>query len=455
MIVLPSIRVPVRPIARGPLRLNLRSMLGDGAAFSWMVGIGETYVPAFVLALGLGHVAAGLVATVPLLAGSLLQLAAPRLVRAVGSYRVWVASCAAGQSASLWLMAFLAWNPSWPPSLVFVAAAFYWGMGFAAGPAWNAWAEFLVPKRLRALFFARRVRVCQSFILLGLVTGGVLLRAAPFGLRATFGLLFVSGAVARLVSALLIARQTDRCSREPRAPSSDRTSAFPWRGSGARLVFYLMCVQVGVYLAGPYFTPYMLTKLRLPYFEYMLLLSAAFLGKIVALPWFGAYAKRAGANRLLWLGGIGIVPVAAAWIVSDSFTYLLAMQFVCGVVWAAHELAVFLLFFEAIPASQRLRLLTWYNVGNALAMVVGALLGAGLLRWMGDATSSYLTLFAVSSIARGLSIVALPGAAQRLIEAAPVTVRALTAQPAAGSTARPVPVAESRRGRAPSNQTAV
>ncbi|HQU47337.1 MAG TPA: hypothetical protein PK867_31330 [Pirellulales bacterium] len=47
------------PVRASASRHDLRAMLGDGAAFSVMVGIGETYLPAFALAAGLGEVAAG------------------------------------------------------------------------------------------------------------------------------------------------------------------------------------------------------------------------------------------------------------------------------------------------------------------------------------------------------------------------------------------------------------
>ena len=53
-----------------------------------MVGIKETYLPAFVLALSSSQLAAGLVATVPLMAGALLQLISPYAVRRLRSYRL-------------------------------------------------------------------------------------------------------------------------------------------------------------------------------------------------------------------------------------------------------------------------------------------------------------------------------------------------------------------------------
>ena len=45
------------------LRGNLRRVYCDALAFSVMVGSGETYLAAFVLALGLGELNAGLIAS--------------------------------------------------------------------------------------------------------------------------------------------------------------------------------------------------------------------------------------------------------------------------------------------------------------------------------------------------------------------------------------------------------
>src|SRR6185437_5413786 len=85
---------------RRVLRKNLRNSVSEGAAFSVMVGIGETYFPAFVLALGMGEIAAGLVASIPILAGAILQLVSPAGVAWLGSNRRWVITCVSLQAAS-------------------------------------------------------------------------------------------------------------------------------------------------------------------------------------------------------------------------------------------------------------------------------------------------------------------------------------------------------------------
>lgn len=437
---------PLPTDSKQQLRRNLRAIMGDGASFSIMVGMGETYVPAFVLAVGLGEVAAGLVATVPLMIGSLLQTISPWGMRQIGTYRRWVVACAICQAFSLVAMSLIAWNSTWSDWWIFVAASLYWGAGLATGPAWNTWVEHLVPRSMRASFFAGRVRISQVSTLAGLMLGGLLLRGGTTseGLRSMFAVTFAIAAAARLLSAYLLSRQSETKptwpTGNPTELSNPRTAGgkLVQQGPGLRLVIYLMGVQVGVYLAGPYFTPFMLSKLELTYTQYTMLLSAAFLGKILTLPWLGRFAKRAGATRLLWIGGVGIIPVSSLWLISDSFAYLLGMQLAAGMIWAAYELAVFLLFFETVPREHRVQVMTWYNVGNSAAMVGGALLGALAMSYLGDGVRAYFTLFVLSSVVRALALLLLPGVPQRIRSAAPLAMRTLAVRPSAGSIPGPL-----------------
>src|SRR5207245_5223567 len=82
------------------LRADLRAVYVDGVAYSLMVGMGETCIPAFALAVGLPGVAAGLVATLPMLAGATVQLLSPRGIARMGSHRRWVILCVGVQAAS-------------------------------------------------------------------------------------------------------------------------------------------------------------------------------------------------------------------------------------------------------------------------------------------------------------------------------------------------------------------
>jgi hypothetical protein len=166
----------VRRKRRRSLRKNLRNSVSDGAAFSVMVGIGETYFPAFVLALGMGEIAAGLIASIPLLVGAVLQMVSPAAVVWLGSNRRWVITCVALQAASFLPLALAALAGRMPIAGLFASVSLYWAGGLGAGPAWNTWMETVVPFRVRAPFFATRTRFGQAGTLVGFLAGGFALQ---------------------------------------------------------------------------------------------------------------------------------------------------------------------------------------------------------------------------------------------------------------------------------------
>ena len=406
-----------------------------------MVGVGETYLPAFVLAVGLGEVLAGLTATIPMLAGASLQLLAPRLIGHVGSHRRWVIFCATLQAASFLplTVAAVVGRVSW--ITVFIVATAYWAAGMATGPAWNTWMGRAVPRTLRARFFAKRTRIAQVAVLIGLVGGGVTLHfASARGIPVWgFAVLFGTACSSRLVSAYFLARQQEP---RPPIPADQRVSLAVFAGRLRRpeghLLAYMLAAQTTTYLAAPYFTPFMLGELSLHYPAYMLLLGTAFLAKAIALPKMGLWAHRFGPKSLLWIGGIGIVPLPALWLVSTGTVYLLALQIMGGVVWACYEFATFLLLFETIPDEERTSVLTSFNLLNAVAIAVGSAAGGLLLGLAGEGRSAYMFLFLASSAGRLFTIPLLRTVAEAPRIRFRMGFRPLAVRPSSGSVDRPI-----------------
>jgi len=434
------------------LQSDLRFSLADGGFFGLMVGMGETYLPAFALALGMDELIAGLVATVPIVCGAMLQMAAPKGLRLVGSYRRWVVGCALVQATSFVPLVLAAWSGAMPVWLLFAVATIYWAHGLATGPAWNTWIGTLIPYRLRAQHFALRSRLNQGAVLIGFVTAGVSLHVGKKE-QATllaFAALFFTAWLCRLASCYCLWRQS-----EPEPPDHEDRDV-PIRevlsrirhGSDGRLLVYMLAVQVGLQVAGPYFTPFMLKadKLNLSYLEYCLLIGCSFVAKVTALPLWGRYAHRLGARRLLWIGGIGIVPMAFMWTVSANIWYLALVQWLSGMAWAAYELATALLFFEAIQPEERTSVLTTFNLGNSLAMVFGSLIGAGILRFGGETAGAYLVVFAVSSVMRLMTLALLGRAATPVQGPVILGTRTMSVRPEDGNMVRPIHPGPSARG---------
>ena len=447
------------PFASGPtsgsLRTNLRSSTGDGAAFGVMVGMGEAYFPAFALAIGLGEVAAGLISSLPMLAGGLLQLISLRAVDWLGSEKRWVLVCAAVQGLAFIPLAVAAWMGSISLASMLVIASIYWASGLASGPAWNTWMQSIVPSRIRAKYFAKRTRASQLSTLVAFIFGGLLLqwsRGANLEL-GTFAALFTAACGFRLISVMFLSPQES----VPRRFEDVATNQYREFGSitqdeddgsrsmgqtGWRLLLFLVVMQGAVQISGPFFAPYMLEQLQYSYAQFALLIGVAFLSKGIAFSLWASVARARGAGWLLWVGSVGLVPIAGLWCFSQNFAWLLLIQVLSGTVWAAYELGFFLLFFETLPLHKRTRMLTLYNFGNTLFWCLGAMVGAVVLSRMGPSQWTYLTLFAMSSTGRllaiGLLFQAIPPSIRLRIPVRNIGLRVLGMRPSSGGVDVPI-----------------
>ncbi|MFH1745608.1 MAG: MFS transporter [Planctomycetota bacterium] len=437
--------VPARGARPKLLRRDLRASVADGTAFSLTVGLGESYLPAFVLAVGLGEVTAGLIATVPLFIGSVVQLVSPYAVRRVGSHRRWVLMCATLQSLSFLPLVIAAVLGHISTIAVLLIAALYWSAGMATGPAWNTWIGRLVPRPVRARFFATRTLITQLAVMTGLLVGGVVLQTTTTrGLPLLgFTLLFAAAGAFRFISTGFLAAQ-----READLTASDDRVVSPREflrrvGNGeARLLKYMFIVQLATQIAGPYFTPYMLREAEFSYAAYVSLLATAFAAKMLAMPAFGRLAQRFGPQRLLWIGGVGIVPLAALWLVSTSLPFLLVVQVVAGIAWGAYELGTFLLLFDTIRDDERTSVLTTFNLINAVAIVGGSLAGGLLLKLLAGQQAAYMLIFALSSLGRAMTIPLLFRITGIGRHPATVGIRTLSVRPSAGSIDAPIVASE-------------
>lgn len=384
-----------------------------------MVGCGEIYLPAFALALGLGPVAAGLMASLPVLVAAVVQLITPLAVARLGSNRNWVIGCTAVQSLSFLPLIFWAIRGEATFVELIIAASLYWSAGMAGSPAWNSWMGALIPSQVRAVYFAQRNRLGQLATLIGFVTGGLLLQLADrsgMTLQA-FAALFAIAGVSRMVSTLCLVAcrevpYRDRDGHDDVAlASSGRKTGHPLhhlrRTLGAiavspagALLAYLWSLAFAAQFSAPYFTPYMLDDRRFSYLAYMLVIGVGLLSKAVAMPAFGRLVTRIGSVRLMRIGGIAIIPLSALWLVSSQVAFLVGVQVVAGICWASYELAAALLFFDAVQHRQRTGVVTIHNLGLSIATLGGAAMGGAVLKWLGEDQTAYFTIFAISSLLR-------------------------------------------------------
>jgi MFS family permease len=397
---------------KSSVRETMNRSVREASAYSWMVALGETYFPAFVLASGLGSVAAGLITTLPLLFGAIIQLFAPYFLPRFKSHKNWVLIFTSLQGLSLLPLAFFAASGGASLPLMFLCAVIYSSTGMAASPAWNTWITSLVPGKMQPLFFARRTRQLQISSLLGFMLGGLVLRYLPHGTLSTalFVPLFLGALLCRSVSVFLLWKQPEAPLSVENEFKEKPSPILIWREMRKRTHFgsfvsFLFLFHFATNISSPFVNPYLLDDLKIDYLQYAILVAACFLAKIFTLPYVGIGLRKTSAHSLVVFGGIGACLIPALFLFSANFYFLLGVQLLAGFVWAIFDLSAFILLLQRLPKNHRTAFISYQLFLQAIAVVLASLLGGFCLRLNGH--SAYFWLFFASAVLRGGAILLL------------------------------------------------
>lgn len=326
----------------------------------------------FALLLGAGDLALGLLAAIPPLLSSMQLVAAGLAPRLAHRRPVVVAS--ATSARVLWIacgaLPFLL-GPG-PGSLAAFLALFALSCGLLSlsGNLWVSWMADLVPSSIRAPFFSFRNNACSAVGIAMALGAGHLLDArfggVPRGglavgdggdglweLRAAgFLVVFSVAAVCGLFGAVLLRRQP-----EPARPAPDPDSPLglrdllvrPFQAAFAQPGLRGFLLFVGLFgfvngFAAPFWSPYMLEELHLPYKTVNgTLVLVQGVAVACALPIWGRVARRFG-NRV-------VVLLALCLITTHPLYYLIATPdrwwpIICdstssGIAWSGYNFAIF------------------------------------------------------------------------------------------------------------------
>lgn len=390
-----------------------------------MAGVAEVYLPAFGLALGMSPVLAGLLASIPLLAGGVLQLFAPRVLQRVRSLRRWVAVCMAVQALAFVPLGIVALTGRVATGVVFAAASLYWGAGMAASAGWTPWTARVIPARIRNRFFGRRQGIMQAAMLAGLIGSGAALRAATgtSHVLAVYACMFGLACAARLVSAIAVARQGAGVDITPRRRMRLRSIPPKLRGTprGAMLG-YLVAALAAASIAGPFIAPYLLHHHGLSYLQFSVFSAVIVIVKIAAMPLVGRALHRTSLRRVITVSAFGIAPIPLLWLVSDSFWWFLVIQTYSGIAWAGFELSMLMALFDAEDDAERTTTQVAFTAMQAIGAAGASLIGGFVLASFGTDHRAYLAVFIVSSIARFAAVMLLVRRLPVLLARLPITV---------------------------------
>lgn len=387
---------------------SLKLSLIDAFLSALMIGIGETYLPAYVLSIGMSEVFAGYIASLPIVSGAILQLITPRGLQRVQSHKTWVVSFSFLQA--LCFVPLVYFSASRAPDfwILFFILTLYWGSGFSAGLAWNYWMGRLVNLEEGTQFFSKRARITQGGVLTGLLIGGVALQynvsIGPFS--SVFTLLFLGAGLARLCSSFIISNQYFAPEWVSQTSLGLRASwkTF-WNNTEKRkFFFYLIPFQAAVFVSSPFVTPFLIAQVKLPYGQYMMAIALLFIGKAAAMFAIEKWRREFSGTSLFVMGAALLVPFPFLWAFATTAWASYLIQFGSGFAWAFVEVGLALIFFKDIRHEEKVPILTVYNLLNSVAIIGGTFVGGKILWLLGERFGSYQQLFMFAGLLRLLSL---------------------------------------------------
>lgn len=396
---------------------SLKHSLRDASAFAVMTGFGETYLSAFAIFLRATTPQIGLLASIPPLLASLVQLLSAWLGHVTGHRRS-IILAGAGLQAFAWIPIIclpLLFAEHAVPLLIGSVILYHSGAHLVL-PQWTSLLGDLVPVRKRGRFFSQRTRRIASTTFVSLLLGGSILdfMSRRDDTLSGFVVLFVIAGFARLVSIYHLSRMHDL----PRLHIAlDLPAGKEWwqrlrHSNAVRFSVFFALMQFAVAIASPFFTLYMLRDLDYTYMQFTMNTGMAIFAQFLTLSQWGRISDVFGNRRILAVTGLFIPFMPLLWTFSTDFWYLLSIQALSGFSWAGFTLSASNFLYDLIAPNRRAAYIAVHNVLAACGVFCGAVLGGFLGAMLPTEAvlfgSSYSWLsplygvFVVSMLARGL-----------------------------------------------------
>jgi hypothetical protein len=274
------------------------------------------------------------------------------------------------------------------------------------GPVRDSWLASLVPGQSMGRYFSIR-SVFTSIAYLGTFYAmGYMLDVFGGNTLTGFAIIFIAASLAMFSNAFLY--------KNTATPAVEETyDGFNFhdflgeakQGNLGTFVLFLSFFTIGVNLASPFFSVYMLRDLKLSYLEYTVILSTEYIARIIAALFWGRYADKAGSLKVLRICCYIIPLVPIMWIFARTPVHLILLHLFSGALWAGFDLCSATFVYRSAPGARRLKYIMYQKSLTTLATAAGNLLGTFLLSIvMPIFGNPILTMFLLSGLVRFIAV---------------------------------------------------
>ncbi len=373
-----------------------------------MVGFAETYFPAFAIFLGASYFQMGVLACLPLFLAGQTQFFTSRLSRLFPSRKRLVAGGVFLQAISL-VPIFLTHQFQFLRIEFYIFfVTLYFTFNNTISPVWNSWMGDLVATNSRGKYFGKRNRIVMVGTFLSMIAGGAILYyCKKFKVELLgFAIILLFGFGFRLLSFKALTKKLDLPSRDEENKNKRSFFQFCWelpsRNYG-HLILSMVTVNFGVYLAAAFYTPHLLSHLKLNYWAYTVMISSVLLFKSLASGFWGEVIDKLGAKRIVVATSFMIGLTTWPWAFSSNLKILFVTQCFTGIAWAGYELATFTFLLDATVPEERTMVMSYYNILNTATGFSGGVIGAIYVAFSKDSDFAFRTLFVATAVVRLIS----------------------------------------------------
>lgn len=278
-------------------------------------------------------------------------------------------------------------------------------------PPWFSVMGDIVPENYRGRYFAKRNLITNSIGLIGILLLSFSLDWFNLqgALLVGFMVIFILGLITRLVSAFLFTRQyypSYNFEKIDHVKTSHFFKEIPKSNFGKFTLFVSLLI-FGQWIAGPFFSVYMLDELHFDYSIFIIInLSSSLVGLFI-FPILGRVSDKYGNVILIKLGGIIIPILPLLWLFFNTpLSIILGPQLLGGIGWTAFNLATSNFIFDNIVSKKRGKYIALYNLLLGIAITLGGLLGSVIISFIPiDFMNQYHFLFLLSGIVRVIVVI--------------------------------------------------
>lgn len=399
---------------------TMKLSIKEGSTSSVMSGLTGDYITPYALALNANNMQIGFLSSFSSLIPPISQIYGSKLMEKYSRKKI--ISVFVTLQALMWLpilfLSLFFWKnifTSYLPIILIVFYSIYAILGAIAGPAWFSLMGDIIPDNIRGRYFGKRNKISGAVTLIFAIAAAFLLDFFKTKglILLGFSILFFLACIFRLISANLFTKHY-----EPKLKLEKGYYFSFWQfikkapsNNFGRFVIFIALIYLGVSIASPFFSVYMLKDLHFSFITYMSINISASVLSILFMPIWGKFSDKHGNRELLKIGSLLISVLPILWLFSPSPIYIILVpQILSGIGWAAFNLSVGNFIYDSVTPQRRAICVSYYNILVGIFIFLGASLGGFLAQYIKISFMNiFLFLFLISGLARlAVTLIILP-----------------------------------------------